>query len=59
MKKPMKLCGRLVTTIDRGDHLKPRYSVDGMYHPKGAPIRFKSLDRAERHIRNMGKVVPE
>lgn len=30
-----------------------RYHVEHCHHPKGAPIRFKSLERAERHIRNM------
>ena len=32
----------------------PRFIVDGILHQGGKlPIRFKSLDRAERHIRNM------
>lgn len=30
-----------------------RILVDGIMHPGGGlPIRFKSLDRAERHIKN-------
>lgn len=30
-----------------------RVIVDGINHPKGQPIRFKSTAHAERHIRNM------
>lgn len=46
-------------TENRGykGNLKPktRFLVDGISHPKGLPIRFKSRERAERHIRNMGQ----
>lgn len=36
---------------DRG---KPRYTVTGVNHPAGKlPIKFKSIDRAERHLRNI------
>lgn len=28
--------------------------VEGVNHPRGKPIRFKSVANAERHIRNMG-----
>lgn len=39
--------------------VNPRYTVYGVEHPKGAPIRFKSLERAERHIINMKLQVQE
>lgn len=29
-----------------------RIIVEGINHPNGAPIRFKSVQRAENHIRN-------
>jgi hypothetical protein len=34
---------------------KSRFLVDGINHPKGQPIRFKSREGAERHIRNIGQ----
>lgn len=37
----------------RQEGVKPRVIVEGVTHPKGQPIRFKSIDRAERHMRNM------
>lgn len=58
MSDGYKLCGRSVTTISRKG-VKPRYLVAGMNHPKGEPIRYKSLDRAERDIINMKRVVLE
>jgi hypothetical protein len=33
---------------------KPRFIVQGCVHKNGQPIRFKSLDNAERHIKTMG-----
>lgn len=30
-----------------------RVIVEGVNHPKGEPIRFKSTERALNHIRNM------
>jgi len=46
-------------TIKQGDTIivkkRPRYIVQGVMHPAGVlPIRFKSLEGAERHMRNMG-----
>lgn len=36
---------------------KPRIIVQGIMHPKGElPIRFKSVEAAENHIRNLMKV---
>lgn len=34
------------------DFVRPRIVVKGINHPKGQPIRFKSVANAERHIRN-------
>jgi hypothetical protein len=39
---------------NRNGRGKRRFIVQGVNHPKGQPIRFKSLQRAENHIRNMG-----
>ncbi len=37
---------------------KARFLVDGIFHPGGLlNIRFKSREKAERHIRNIGKDV--
>jgi hypothetical protein len=33
---------------------KARYLIDGINHPKGEPIRFKSREGAERHLKNIG-----
>lgn len=33
---------------------KPRYTIDGFNHPKGLPIRFKSLERITNYMRNKG-----
>jgi hypothetical protein len=55
-----KICGRsyrLEPTMP-GVHRR-RVIVDGMHHPKGLPIRFKSLKRAENHIRNLRMDIPE
>jgi hypothetical protein len=38
---------------------KARFIVEGVTHPKGQPIRFKSLRRAENHIINMRLVKKE
>lgn len=48
-----KICGRKyqATAVPQG--VRPRIIVEGVNHPKAGPIRFKSLDRAERHIKNM------
>lgn len=46
--------GRKVTvhnTTRKG--VRWRYTIEGVTHPKGSPIRFKSLPRAENHIDNM------
>ena len=59
------ICGREFKTTTPGKQgnlpsysrqRKPygRFIVDGVNHPKGLPIRFKSRDAAERGIRNMG-----
>ena len=32
---------------------KPRFVINGITHPAGLPIRFKSLDRAKRHLMNI------
>lgn len=41
-------------TVERRSK-RPRYIVAGVMHPAGIlPIRFKSLDRARRHMENMG-----
>lgn len=50
----IRLAGFASKTGSRG---KPRYIVAGVTHSKGAPIRFKSAQRAENHIRNMKMVV--
>lgn len=34
---------------------RARITVAGMNHPDGAPIRYKSRERAEAHIKAMGK----
>lgn len=36
---------------------KPRIIVTGFIKADGKPIRFKSVERAERHIRNIGKAL--
>lgn len=51
----LKVGGRKVTVISRPQHkgnkVPPRYTVEGVMHPAGIlPIRFKSLERARRHI---------
>jgi hypothetical protein len=39
--------------------VRPRVIVQGVFHPAGVlPIRFKSLDRAVRHIVNMKLKAP-
>lgn len=58
----LKICGLDVTlhvagvihpaSTRRGES---RYSVQGFNLSDGRPIKFKSLDRAERHVRNMLK----
>ena len=54
-----KICGREyhATAVLKG--VRPRIIVEGVTHPKGMPIKFKSIKRAENHIRNMGLEVPE
>lgn len=47
------ICGREYTVKHGGKGVRPRIIVEGITHPKGLPIRFKSKDRAERHIKNM------
>ncbi len=60
-----KICGRDFTRPQpgaSGSKWKPkaRFVVDGIFHPAGQkPIRFKSREAAERHIKNMGWVVKE
>jgi len=50
----LQVCGRSVEVQrHRQEGVKPRYLIDGVNHPGGKPIRFKSLERAERHVRNM------
>ena len=56
----MKVCGREYTVhspriIHAGDRRKAgnRVHVEGLNKANGEPIRFKSTERAERHIRNM------
>jgi len=34
---------------------RARITVAGMNHPGGSPIRYKSRERAEAHIKAMGK----
>jgi hypothetical protein len=62
------ICGREFQTVAPGkegpqrDVNRPpvrRFLVDGITHPKGEPIRFKSREKAERHIRNMGLAISE
>lgn len=50
----MEAAGRIAPRSDeRG---KPRVIVHGIVHSKsGKHIRFKSLEKAARHILNMGK----
>lgn len=55
-----QLCGRdfkvIKPTILHARDKKKAYNrvvVEGVNHPKGLPIRFKSHDRAERHMLNM------
>ncbi len=59
-----QICGRDFTTTKPGKEGKvPSYSrankpygrilVEGIKRMTGEPIRFKSKDKAERHIRNM------
>lgn len=39
--------------------VRPRVVVQGVMHPAGTlPIRFKSLDRAVRHVTNMKLKAP-
>jgi len=45
--------GREYKFSDAKEGVKPRVIVDGVNHGGGSPIRFKSLDRADRHILNM------
>ena len=40
-----------ITETPKG--VRGRVLVDGVTHQSGLPIRFKSLERAERHIVNM------
>lgn len=55
------ICGRAYTIQSAKAGVKPRITVDGVTHIGGTEkhpnngklIRFKSLDRAERHIVNM------
>ena len=51
------ICGRPYQVEDAAKGVRPRVVVEGLHHPKGLPIRFKSLRRAENHIRNMRLVV--
>ena len=51
--------GRRIQYRDPLGHLPRRepitkYFVTGVNHRNGKPIAFRSLERAERHIRNMG-----
>ena len=53
----MLICGReayseIRAPVNKRDGIKPRIVVKGVCHPNGKPIRFKSVERAERHISN-------
>lgn len=55
MENEKKICGRDYHTEGprKGGKGRGRVIVSGIMHPAGKlPIRFKSVDRAERHIRN-------
>lgn len=60
--KSGEVCGRVyknelagfADVRNRQGRGKARFIVEGVNHPRGAPIKFKSLRRAENHIRNMG-----
>ena len=54
-----KICGREYHATATLKGVRPRIIVEGVNHPKGGPIKFKSIERAENHIRNMGLEVPE
>lgn len=48
MSEVKEVCGRSFTRDGK------RVIVDGIMHPAGKlPIRFKSVERAERHIKTM------
>lgn len=55
-----KICGRkawIVRPVHQRTiqvNAKPRVYVEGLTKRDGSFIRFKSVQRAERHIRNMG-----
>lgn len=54
------ICGRRYSFTDVPKGVRPRVVVEGIKHPGGAlDIRFKSLKRAENHIRNMRLERPE
>lgn len=36
---------------------RTRYIVQGVNHKNGTPIKFKSLEKAERHIKNIFRIV--
>ena len=57
--RKMVVCGRPYRVTAELKGVRPRVIVEGVNHPKGEPIRFKSVDRAERHIRNMRLVRQE
>lgn len=59
MATEQKICGRRYDVRARTPNGPVRVIVDGINHPKGEPIRFKSAERAERHIRNMRLEVRE
>jgi hypothetical protein len=55
MTEELKINGLSVTIHPRPQHkgkkVPPRYTVEGVMHPAGVlPIRFKSLERARRHV---------
>ena len=57
----LEICGRTATKHEAGKKFHghdsrgmPRYTVEGLTHPKGEPIRYKSIQRAENDIRNRG-----
>ena len=54
--RPFKVVKPIIhpKTVYKGKKPYNKIVVEGVNHPKGKPIRFKSRDNAERHIRNMG-----
>jgi hypothetical protein len=63
MEQDVEILGLSATKHDAGvkypgsdckEKGRARYTVVGCSHPKGQPIRYKSVEAAERDIRNRG-----